>query len=123
MENRKKKAYLIEMQQTSSPPTRRNLEQLAITVLLGSALMVWSVATHGFTGLNVYLFAGLLVGAMVVVANADNLLSGNGWRGVLALTAATFLWAPAFYILFGMVLNDKTSSSGPHSPPSDRDDE
>ena len=84
-----------------------NLRLLGLVVVLGSLLLGWSVYQHGLHPASIYLFAGMLLAAVITIANADELLCGNGWRGALVFVLVTFAWFPAFYLLFGVLLNEK----------------
>ena len=84
-----------------------NLRLLGLVVVLGSLLMGWSIYQHGLDPASIYLFAGMLLAAVITIANADELLNGSGWKGALVFALVTVAWFPAFYVLFGVLLNEK----------------
>ncbi len=96
---------IIDMRQ-QTPTQRRlsNLRGLALTVAVGSIALGWGVVEHG--PWFFYPLAGLLLGATVVTANAEELLEGSGWKGVGMILAATVLWLPLFFVLFGVFIRE-----------------
>jgi len=82
-----------------------NLRGLSLTVAVGSLALGWGVVQYG--PWFFYPLAGLLLGATVVTANAEDLVSDSGWKGVLLLAAATVLWLPLFFVLVGVFVRER----------------
>jgi|AERA01.1.fsa_nt_gi hypothetical protein len=94
-------------------PTQKrlaNLRGLALTVALGAIALGWGVLEYG--PWLFYPLAGLLLGATVVTANAEDLLDGNGWKGAGLLLGATVLWLPLFFVLFGVFIRERHAEVG-----------
>lgn len=93
-------------------PTKKrlaNLRGLAMTVAVGAIALGWGVLEYG--PWLFYPLAGLLLGATVVTANAEELLEGNGWKGAGVLLASTALWLPLFFLLFGIFIRERHSEA------------
>ena len=80
---------------------------MGVAVLIGTLLLTWSGFEHGVTPLTMYLFAGLVLAAVLVTSNSEDLLTGSGWKGALVFLATILIWLPGFYILYGVLLADK----------------
>ncbi len=96
--------------QTTTHRRLANLRGLALTVVVGAIALGWGVVEYG--PWLFYPLAGLLLGATVVTANAEELLDGNGWKGVGLLLGATVLWLPLFFILFGVFISERHAEVG-----------
>jgi len=93
--------------ESRAPAQKRlaNLRGLALTVAVGSIALGWGILEYGPWLL--YPLAGMLLGATVVTANAEELLDGNGWKGASMLLGATILWLPLFFVLFGIFIQER----------------
>lgn len=87
-----------------------NLRGLSLTVAVGAVALGWGVVEYG--PWLFYPLAGLLLGATVVTANAEELLNDNGWKGAALLLASTLLWLPLFFILFGVFVRERHAEVG-----------
>src|SRR5690606_20556596 len=82
-----------------------NLRGLSLTVAVGSLALGWGVVQSG--PWFFYPLGGLRLGATAVTANAEDLVSDSGWKGVLLLAAATVLWLPLFFVLVGVFVRER----------------
>lgn len=96
--------------QTNTQRRLANLRGLALTVVVGALALGWGVVEYG--PWLFYPLAGLLLGATVVTANAEELLDGNGWKGAGLIVGATLLWLPLFFILFGVFVRERHAEVG-----------